>query len=208
MKILIATHNKQKLFRYKRLLSQIPDLELLSLNDVNITAKAEENFSKNIENAKHKARFYGDLSCFITVGIDEAVVTNFLPDNEQPGVYVRRFSGDKKELGDDEIVEVWKEIFRKYPQDDKQFIFDYAVAYYNPKTGLMESMSVKQISYVASHISEIKSDGYPLSRILTSEKDGRPYIELRKENNWKHDDINFAKFMEKFTIWVKKQIIT
>ena len=49
MKILIATHNKQKLFRYKRLLSQLSDLELLSLDDLKITEKAEENFSNNIE---------------------------------------------------------------------------------------------------------------------------------------------------------------
>lgn len=206
MKILIATHNKQKLFRYKRLLSQISDLELLSLDDADITEKAEENFSNNIENAKHKAKFYGDISGLITLGIDEAVLTNFLPDNEQPGVYVRRFSGDKKELNDDEIVATWKKIFKKYPQEDKKFVFDYAVAFYNPQDGSMESMTVEQVSYVASKISEIKSEGYPLSRILTSEKGGRPYIELRKENNWKNDDMNFSKFMENFNIWIKKQI--
>jgi inosine/xanthosine triphosphate pyrophosphatase family protein/SAM-dependent methyltransferase len=201
MKILIATHNKQKLFRYRRLLSQLPDLEVLSLDDLRIAEKVEENFSNNIENAKHKARFYGDISGLITLGIDEAVLTDFLPDNEQPGVYVRRFSGDKRELGDDEVIEVWKEIFKKYPQEDKKFIFDYAIAYYDPQGGLIGTMTAKQVAYVADKISDLKSNGYPLSRILTPEKGGRSYAELRKENNWKADDIIFSKFIS----WIKKQ---
>lgn len=205
MKILVATHNKQKLFRYQRLLSKISALEIVSLNDLKISDKAEENYSSNVENAKHKAKFYGDLSGLITIGIDEAAMTNFLPDNEQPGVYLRRFSGDKRELNDDEVVDVWQEIFKKYPQDDKQFVFDYAVAYYNPQSGSTDVMSVKQISHVASNISEIKSAGYPLSRILSPEKNGRPYIELRQEDNWESDDVNFAEFIKKFSEWIEKQ---
>lgn len=205
MKVLIATHNKQKLSRYRRMLTRMPDLELLSLDDLGIAEKAEENHLSNVENAKHKARFYGSLSGLITLGIDEAVMTNFLPDNEQPGVYVRRFSGDRKELSDDEVIEVWKEIFKKYPEEDKRFIFDFAVAYFNPKNESMDCVTVEQISYVASHFSDMESEGYPLSRLLTIEKGGCPYVELSQEDKWNSDEINFASFLNSFSDWLDSQ---
>ena len=205
MKILIATHNKEKLHRYSRLLLGVSNLELLSLDDLAITEKAEENFSTNIENAKHKAEFYGELSGIITLSIDEAVETNFLPDNEQPGVYVRRFSGDKKELSDNAVVAVWQEIFKKYPQEDKKFIWSFAVVFYNPGNDSLEMVDIKQISYVAHKISNKKSNGYPLSRVMSPEKNGISYADLSQEDAWKYDIVVFTKFINKFTEWIEKQ---
>ncbi|HZJ34851.1 MAG TPA: non-canonical purine NTP pyrophosphatase, partial [Candidatus Angelobacter sp.] len=134
MKVLIATHNLAKLKRYKKILGLIDNIEIVSLTDMGISEKVEENYTTNTENALHKARVYGELSGLITVAADEALMTNFLPDNEQPGVYARRFSADKSELTDNEVINVWRKIFDLYPQPDKQFIWSFAVAFYNPET--------------------------------------------------------------------------
>lgn len=205
MDILIATHNKQKLRRYKTLLEKRDDFRLLSLGDLKIKEKAPEDFLTNTENAKHKARFYGNLSGIMTIAIDEAVTTNFLPDDEQPGVYVRRFARDKKELNDNEVVEIWKKIFAKYPQTDKQFIWDFAIAFYNPKIGSGDFINVKQISYVASKVSNLDSDGYPLSRLLSPKRNGIPHIELTREEKREHDKKVFAPFLSSFIVWISKQ---
>ena len=203
MDILIATHNQQKLARYGRLLGRVSGVTVRSLADLGITDKADESHESNIENAREKARFYGEKSGLVTVAIDEAAQTNFLPDHEQPGVYLRRFTKDRKELTDNEIVAAWKEIFERYPEEDKQFIFDYAIAFYDPNNRSIEVTSVEVTSHVSPHISDRKTNGYPLSRVLSPEPGGRPYAERDAAENEARDDRNFAPVITCFAEWLR-----
>lgn len=205
MRILIATHNQSKLTRYQKILAEVKNIELVSLDNLNITEKVEENCKTNVENALKKAKFYGDLSGLITVGVDEALMTNFLPDNQQPGVYARRFSASRRELTDSEVIAVWKKIFQIYPQDDKQFIWDFAVAYYNPATKSKGTASVKQISYATKYFSDVLHNGYPMSSFMSPEPDGRPYAELTETDYYKADNKNFAGFVVSFKKWLSSQ---
>ena len=205
MQILIATHNQSKLTRYQKILAGVEGIELVSLDDLNITDKVEEDCKTNVENALKKARFYGDLSGLITVGVDEALMTNFLPDNEQPGVYARRFSASRRELTDSEVVDVWKKIFQIYPQDDKQFIWDFAVAYYNPATKSEGTASVQQISYATKHFSSVLHPGYPMSSFMSPDPDGKPYAELSEADYYRADNKNFAGFVKVFDKWISGQ---
>lgn len=205
MEVLIATHNQAKFKRYKKILESISNLEIVSLLDVGILEKVEENFETNNENALHKAKIYGELSGKITLVIDEAVMTNFLPDNEQPGVYVRRFGNGKKELSDKEVISAWKEIFNLYPQDDKKFIWNFALAYFNPQNSSMESFQVEQISYVAHKFSDKDTGGYPMSAILSPFKGGEAYLEIIETAREQVDRENFAYFLEVFDKWLNEQ---
>jgi inosine/xanthosine triphosphate pyrophosphatase family protein len=204
MKILLATHNKSKLERYKRILKPLDFAELVSLADLGIAEKVEENHATNIENALHKARTYGKISGLITIAIDEALLTNFLPDNEQPGVYARRFSKNKKELTDEELIEVWREIFKLYPQKDKKFIWNFAVAFYNPENDSEGFECIEEVSYVAKYFSPIKSNGYPMSTFLSFEQGGIPYIEMNQSKKDEIDAQNFASFVNIFKTWLEK----
>lgn len=203
MKILIATHNQSKLKRYKKILEAIDFIEPISLADLDITEKVEENHTTNTENALHKARTYGKLSGIITVAIDEALMTNFLPDNEQPGVYARRFAKDNKELTDSELIVVWKEIFKLYPQEDKQFIWNFAVAFYNPNNDSEGVECIEEVSHVAKYFSTIETNGYPMSTFLSFRKDGRPYIEMSQQEKDAKDFTSFKVFIDNFTKWLK-----
>lgn len=205
MKILIATHNQSKLERYKKILEVIDFIQPISLADLGITEKVEENNITNVENALHKARTYGKLSGVITVAVDEALMTNFLPDNEQPGVYARRFAKDKEELTDAELIEVWKEIFKIYPQEDKQFIWNFAVAYFNPINKNEGVECIEEISHIAKYFSDIKTNGYPLSTLLSRDKNGIPYIEMSQEEKDAKDKKNFSIFIEKLRNWLLNQ---
>ncbi|NTW27194.1 MAG: hypothetical protein HGA36_02630 [Candidatus Moranbacteria bacterium] len=205
MKILIATHNPAKFDRYRKLVSFCSDkIEIVSLFDLSITAKVEENFETAQENAIHKAREYAKLSGLLTVGIDEAAQTNFLPDHEQPGVYARRFSKDKQELTDEELMETWLKIFKQYPVEDKMFIWDFAIAYYDPNNDSLETSGVEQISHVGGYISEKMEKGYPLSSILSPIKGGKVYVDLSDEEKFEVDKEYFANFFVDFRRWLEK----
>lgn len=205
MKILIATHNPAKFDRYRKLVSFCSDkIEIFSLLDLKINEKVEENFETARENAIHKAREYAKLSGYVTVGVDEATQTNFLPDNEQPGVYARRFSKDKRELTDADLMKTWLKIFKKYPTKDKMFIWDFAVAYYDPSNDSLGISSVEQISYVGGYISEKIEKGYPLSSILSPKKGGKAYVDLSDVEKFEVDKQYFANFFVDFSKWLEK----
>jgi len=175
--ILLATHNKGKIQRYRALFGEFKDLELLTLNDLNITQKADEPFNSAMENSIHKAKFYAKLSGLPTIAIDEAVSTNFLPDNEQPGVLVRRFGGGK-ELSDLEVLEVWQKVFASYPDHKHEFVWDFSLSYYDPFSDDLKTVQAEQIDSVALNFSEIIDPGYPMSSFLISQHAEQPYSEL------------------------------
>ncbi|NTW61260.1 hypothetical protein HGB24_01045, partial [Candidatus Saccharibacteria bacterium] len=202
---LIATHNQAKLQRYQHLLGGIDDLELVSLRDMNITDKVDEDQPTSIGNATKKAKFYGDLSGLITIGIDEALMTNFLPDGQQPGVYARRFSGDKRELSDPEVIEVWQKIFAEYPNIEKKFIWDFAIVFYNPITKDIGNTKVEQISYALDTVSDVMQPGYPMSSFMSSRKNGKAYSEMSESEHIAADLENFDDFVKIFRVWLAEQ---
>lgn len=201
-KLLIATHNFEKFKRYEKLLLNFSQLELVSLRDLEIKDVVEENFESNLENAKHKAKCYALLSRLPTIAVDEAVVTNFLPKNQQPGVYVRRFAKDKKELSDEEVVEIWKEIFAQYPEKEKKFIWNFAIAFYDSVHRFEDNIRVKQISYAAKKFSKKNSNGYPMSRVLSPEPDSLSYSDTSEEKKDFYEKKIFAPFLEKMKDWM------
>lgn len=195
MDILIATHNQGKIKRYRRLLADIASLNLRTLSELGIDYRTDEPFLTSGENATHKARVYGDLSQLPTIAIDEAVSTNFLPDNEQPGVFVRRFRTGQ-ELTDIEVLTAWSEIFTIYPTTDKQFVWDFSLTYYNPADGFMKTSQTRQVNTVAAKFSQIIDPGYPMSSFLIPTGFDRPHSELSAEECLEVDRANLKPFID------------
>lgn len=97
MKIVLASHNKKKLAELRDILSSyIPDVEILSLDDVGLTDEIEENGTTFAENAYIKAHVAAK-SGYIGVGDDSGLEVYAL--DRAPGIYSARYSG---EHGDDE----------------------------------------------------------------------------------------------------------
>lgn len=178
--ILIATHNKAKLKRYQELFSDLADLKLVTLEELGISLKADEPFNTPEENSLYKAKIYGNLSQLPTIAIDEAVKTNFLPDNEQPGVFVRRFRKGT-DLSDLEVLKVWREIFDAYPGNNHQFIWNFSLSYYDPRSNDFRTAQVVQKNSVAKEFSKIINPGYPMSSFLVPEEFDKPHSELSPE---------------------------
>ncbi len=108
-------------------------------------------------------------------------------------------------MTDQEILDTWKEIFKLYPQPDKKFIWDMAIAYYNPYNQSGGVVMAEQISYIASYFSDIVPSGYPMSAFMSPEPNGIPYSEQSQDQHDLNDSKNFSGFVDEFTGWVKQQ---
>lgn len=193
--ILLATHNKGKIKRYKALFKSIKNLKIITLSDLEIDMKVDEPFNSPEENSAYKASQYGKLSNLPTIAVDEAVETNFLPDNEQPGVFVRRLHA-KRELSDTEVLTKWRDLFLKYPIENKKFIWDFKMSYYDPKSNEIQTSGAVQIDTVALEFSNIITPGYPMSSFLVPKGFTKPYSELNKKESLVVDKINLRLFFE------------
>ena len=96
MKLVLASHNRHKLKELQTILGQtIPNLELLTLDDVGLTDEIEENGSTFEENARIKAAAAA-ASGYIGIGDDSGLCVDAL--DGAPGIFSARYAG---EHGDD-----------------------------------------------------------------------------------------------------------
>jgi len=98
-KVLFATTNPAKIKKYIEKLKQ-KNIEVITIKDLDINLHVEENGKNAIENAYIKAKAYYDATGIITIGMDNCLFIEELPDEKQPGTHVRRING--KELTDQE----------------------------------------------------------------------------------------------------------
>jgi hypothetical protein len=203
MELLIATHNEAKFNRYRNLLSDIPGLILQSLKEVGIQHKADEPHGTSLENAIHKAKEYARLSMRATLAIDESAHTNFLPNDEQPGVFVRR-SNQGRELTDRELLDFWRETFKKYPHGDRRFIWEFGIAFSTPLQEIVGSMIVRREDRVAESFSTIVPKGYPMDNFLIPPGLGKPVAECSRGEIAEADKVVFGSFVEAFRSWLDK----
>ena len=111
MKVLFATSNPAKVRNYKEELLKY-GIELLTLKDIDIHIHVEENGKNAIENAYIKAKAYYDELRIPTIGMDNNLFIESIPDELQPGVFVRRING--KELNDDEMIKYYSNLVKEY----------------------------------------------------------------------------------------------
>ena len=97
MKIVLASRNRHKIAELETMLrGYLPEVELLSLDEVGITEEIEENGSTFEENALIKAKVAAK-SGYIGVGDDSGLTVEAL--GGAPGIYSARYAGGH---GDDE----------------------------------------------------------------------------------------------------------
>ena len=122
MKIVLASRNAKKIKELRELLSEnIPDIEILSLDDVGIYGEIEENGDTFEANAYIKASTAAK-SGYIGVGDDSGLAVNAL--GGAPGVYSARYAGDH---GNDEANNAYL-LQNLADKDDKSAKFVSVVA--------------------------------------------------------------------------------
>lgn len=101
-KLLIATTNKAKFMEIGKYLSDLK-IQLVSLSDLNISDKPEENGSTFEENAMIKARYYLEKSGLPTLADDGGFEIDYL--DGQPGVISHRWVNKDREDTDREVID-------------------------------------------------------------------------------------------------------
>lgn len=90
MKMVLASRNRKKIAELRQLLSEeIPDLEILSLDDVGFSGDIEEDGDSFEENALIKARTAAK-SGYIGMGDDSGICVDAL--GNEPGIYSARYA--------------------------------------------------------------------------------------------------------------------
>lgn len=177
--ILFATGNKSKAKRFtKGLLAN--DIKVLTLEDVNINIEVEENGSTAIENALIKARAYAKETSLPVFAMDDTLYIDNIPDDKQPGLFVRRVNG--KKLNDEEMIEYYSNLAKEYGTNGLltgRWI--YGMALINNGHEYTYTWS-KQNFYITSTPSNIINPGYPLNTISINIKLNKYFTELTEED--------------------------
>ena len=89
MKVLFATKNPAKVRKYDDKLKE-HGIELITGRDLEIDIKVNESGKNAIENAFIKAKAYYEKTGIISIGMDNNLYIEKIPEDKQPGTYVRR----------------------------------------------------------------------------------------------------------------------
>lgn len=187
MKVLFATKNPAKIKRYLKGLEQ-QGIEVLTIKDIDKTLNVNENGKNALENAYIKAKAYYDATGITTIGIDDNLFIEELPEEKQPGTHVRRING--KELNDEEMIEYYTGLVKENG-GKLTAKWVYGMVVYDGK-------NVNQHTWAKSHFyfvdtpSEKRNPGYPLDSISIMPEYNKYFVDLKpeeksnKSNNEEH----------------------
>lgn len=181
MKVLFATSNPAKVRNYKEELSK-KGINLLTLKDIDISIYVEESGKNAIENAYLKAKAYYDALGIPTIGKDNNLFIEGIPDELQPGVFVRRING--KELNDDEMIEYYTKLVKEYGGKLKaRWVYGMVLMTNN---GTSEFNWSYNDFYLVSNANKKRNLGYPLDSISIDEKTNKYFVDMTEEDRKKN----------------------
>lgn len=190
-KILFATTNPAKIKKYTEKLKD-KDIEVLTIKDLGINLKPEETGKNAIENAYIKAKSYYDKAKIITIGMDNNLYIEELPEEKQPGTHVRRVNG--KELSDDEMLKYYCNLVKEYG-GKLTAKWVYGMVIYDGKESREYSWS-KSHFYLVDKLCKKRTPGYPLDSMSIMPECNKYFVDLtdkdrNKENDTEDDVIEF-----------------
>lgn len=180
MKVLFATTNLAKVRKYKEKLKE-SGIELITINDLDFKLDIDENGKNAIENAYIKAKTYYDVVKIPTIGMDNCLFIEELPEEKQPGTHVRRING--KELKDDEMIEYYTNLVKQYGGKlTAKWVYGMVIC--NGKETKEYTWS-KGDFYLVSKPCKERNPGYPLDSISVMPENNKYWLELTDEEKLK-----------------------
>ena len=193
MKVLFATTNQAKVKSYKKALEE-KGIEIITIKDLNLKLNIDENGKNAIENAYIKAKAYYEATNMPTIGMDDNLYIDEIPEEKQPGTHVRRVNG--KELNDDEMIEYYCNLVKRYG-GKLTAKWVYGMVIYDGKEPKEYSWS-KSDFYFVDKPCERRNPGYPLDSMSIMPECNKYFVDLTEDDrnknrgNYKEDDvINF-----------------
>jgi len=161
MKVLIATKNKGKIEKYSNILKNL-NIDYYTLDGINLEIDIEENGKDTTENAIIKAKAYYEKIKTPLLVDDSGLIIDKLPQDKQPGPYVRRRNG--KLLTDEEIIELYSEELESVGGESTgAFVISIAIVDGN---GNVHTKETKHKRLFISKPDINRVPGYPLSSLI------------------------------------------
>ncbi len=179
MKVLFATGNETKAKRFSKGLLE-RGIEVVTLKDIDKEIDVEENGNNAIENALIKARAYADVVDMPVMAMDDNLYLENVPDEFQPGMYVRRVNG--KRLNDEEMTEHYINLVKKFGDNGKltcRWVYGMAVIADGKEYTYTWN---KEDFYMVDTPSDKVDPGYPLNSISVNKKLNKYFTDMTDED--------------------------
>ena len=177
MQVLFATTNPAKVKKYRDLLKE-KGIELVTIKDLDFKLDIDENGKDAIENAYIKAKTYYDKTKIPTIGMDNNLFIEELPEEKQPGTHVRRING--KELNDDEMITYYTNLVKEnYGKLTAKWVYGMVICSDN---GVNKFSWSKDHFYFVDKPCEKRNPGYPLESITIVPEFNKYLAELTEED--------------------------
>lgn len=143
--------------------------------------KVSEDGNSPLENARLKALAYYNAFQIPVFSCDSGLYFDNVPDEVQPGVYVRNVGG--KCLSDEEMMEYYADLVRKF--GNLTASYKNAICFVIDETHIYEAMepSMESEKFVLTDKphSTIRKKGFPLDSMSIDIKTGKYYYDLPEE---------------------------
>ena len=200
MKVVIATHNKDKLKELKKGLSSL-SIDLLDLSSFPEIGEIVEDGDTLKENALIKAKAVYDLTGIPAIADDTGLEVDAL--GGEPGVYTARFAGENCSYMDN--VNKMLEVMKKIKKSERGAIFKTVMAFYDGKRELFSEGVVKGI--IAEEKKGLGGFGYdPIFYVV---EEGKTFAEMtiEKKNIISHRGRAIKNLMPILTSYIKSSNI-
>ena len=178
-KVLFATENESKVKRFKNGLLE-KNIEIISLNNIDKKVEVIENGKNAIENALIKAKAYAKVSDLPVFAMDDNLYIDGIPDEKQPGMYVRRVNG--KRLNDDEMIEYYSNLAHIYGKNGRLTCrWVYGIAVINKYKESTYTWS-KEDFYIVDKPTNKINPGYPLNTISINKRLNKYFTDITEED--------------------------
>ena len=178
--IIFATSNESKAKRFSKGLKEL-GIEVLSLKDIDIKLDVEEDGNTAIENALIKARECYRKTRRPSMGMDDTLYMEGVPEDLQPGLFVRRVNG--KNLTDEEMIEHYTNLVKEYGINGRiNCKWIYGLAVINEKGEEATYTWSKDDFYMVSTKSNKINPGYPLNSISKYKKLDKYFTDVTDED--------------------------
>lgn len=178
-KVLFATENESKVKRFKNGLLE-KNIEIISLNNIDKKVEVIENGKNAIENALIKARAYAKVYDLPVFAMDDNLYIDGIPDEKQPGMYVRRVNG--KRLNDDEMIEYYSNLAHTYGKNGRLTCrWFYGIAVINKDKESTYTWR-KEDFYIVDKPTNKINPGYPLNTISINKRLNKYFTDITEED--------------------------
>ena len=177
IKLLYGTGNPAKLNAMKKRLSRL-GITLVGLKDLGCEIpEIVEDGKTPLENARKKAVAYFEAFRIPVFSCDSGLYIDGVPENEQPGVHVRRVNG--KVLSDEQMIVHYSSLAKKYGNPTARY--RNAICFVEDEKHIYEAMEPSMGSsafILTSKPYPVMKKGFPLDSLSVDIKTGKYYYEL------------------------------